>query len=149
MIDGVKITPLKQLLDERGKVMHMLRVDDSHFEKFGEIYFSCVEPSAIKAWHIHSEMVLNYAVPFGKIKLVLFDDREHSPTQGEIMELFTGPDNYQLVTIPPKIWNGFKGLGNTMSIVANCATIPHRAEEISRLDPHSNHIPYTWEIRHG
>ena len=40
MIEGVKIPPLKQIIDERGKVMHMLRNDSPNFEKFGEIYFS-------------------------------------------------------------------------------------------------------------
>ena len=30
MINGVKITPLKQIFDERGKVMHMLREDLLH-----------------------------------------------------------------------------------------------------------------------
>ena len=38
MIDGVTITPLKQIFDERGKVMHMMRDDSSVFSKFGEIY---------------------------------------------------------------------------------------------------------------
>ena len=37
MIDGVKITPLKQIVDERGKVMHLLRCDSAIFQKFGEI----------------------------------------------------------------------------------------------------------------
>ena len=45
--------------------MHMLRCDAPHFERFGEIYFSGVNPGAIKAWHIHREMTLNYAVPVG------------------------------------------------------------------------------------
>ena len=90
MIEGVKITPLRQILDERGKVMHMLRNNDAHFQSFGEIYFSCVYPGAIKAWHLHKEMTLNYAVPHGRIKLVLFDNREGSRTQGEIQEIFLG-----------------------------------------------------------
>jgi len=88
MIEGVKITPLRQILDERGKVMHMLRNNDAHFQSFGEIYFSCVYPGAIKAWHLHKEMTLNYAVPHGEIKLVLYDNREESGTQGEIQEIF-------------------------------------------------------------
>ena len=104
MIDGVIITPLKQILDERGKVMHMLKNSDPHFSTFGEIYFSCIYPDAIKAWHIHSKMTLNYAVPHGKIKFVLYDNREKSPTRGEIQEIFIGPDNYVLVTVPP--WSG-------------------------------------------
>lgn len=148
MIEGVIITPLRQILDERGKVMHMLRADASHFKGFGEIYFSCVHGGAIKAWHIHKKMTLNYAVPYGKIKLVLYDSREKSPTKGNLIELFLGPDNYQLITIPPMVWNGFKGIGTETSIVANCASIPHDPYEIERLDPFTNKIPYFWDIKH-
>ncbi|QUW01689.1 dTDP-4-dehydrorhamnose 3,5-epimerase family protein [Chloracidobacterium sp. MS 40/45] len=149
MIDGVAVRPLRQIPDERGKIMHMLRADAPHFEQFGEIYFSCVYPGAIKAWHIHKAMTLNYAVIVGRIKLVLYDDREHSPTRGELMELFIGDGNYALVTIPPRIWNGFKGIGTETAIVANCATLPHDPEEIERMDPFTDRIPYRWDIRHG
>lgn len=149
MIDGVTIRPLRQILDERGKIMHMLRADAPHFQAFGEIYFSCVFPDVIKGWHIHEKMTLNYAVPHGRIKLVLFDDRPKSPTKGEVQEIFLGPDNYNLVTIPPLVWNGFKGFGNEMAIVANCSDIPHDPTEIRRMDPFDPSIPYKWEIRHG
>ena len=148
MINGVIITPLKQILDERGKVMHMLRGDSANFQGFGEIYFSCVHPGAIKGWHIHKEMVLNYAVPYGNIKFVLYDDRVTSSTRGELQEIFLGVDNYCLVTVPPLVWNGFKGIGQEMAIVANCSSIPHRADEIDRLDPFDPLIPYSWEIKH-
>lgn len=149
MIDGVRISPLKQILDERGKIMHMLRSDAQWFTGFGEIYFSCVYPGAVKAWHIHQRMILNYAVPQGRIKLVLYDDRADSLTRGQVQEIFLGPDNYCLVTIPPLVWNGFKGIGTEMALVANCASIPHDPQEIARLDPADNSIPYDWGIRHG
>ena len=148
VIEGVLVTPLRQIPDERGKVMHMLREDDPHFERFGEIYFSFVYPGVIKGWHLHARMMLNYAVICGMVKLVLYDDREGSPTQKNLMELFVGEDNYCLVRIPPGVWNGFKGLGVKPAIVANCATIPHDPEEIRRLDPFDESVPYDWEIRH-
>lgn len=148
MIDGVRVTPLKQILDERGKVMHMLRKDSEGFQGFGEIYFSCVYPGAIKGWHLHKKMILNYAVPHGHIKFVLYDDREGSPTQGKVQEIFMGPDNYCLVTVPPRIWNGFKGIGTGMAIVANCASISHDPEEMERRDPFDPSIPYHWELKH-
>lgn len=148
MIEGVKLTPLKQILDERGKVMHMLRSDAEGFKSFGEIYFSCVYPGAIKGWHIHKEMILNYAVPHGDIKFVLYDDRPNSKTKGEVQEIFLGPTNYMLVTVPPMVWNGFKGIGTEMAIVANCASIAHYPDEISRKDPFDPSIPYNWDIKH-
>jgi dTDP-4-dehydrorhamnose 3,5-epimerase len=149
MIKDVIIVPLKQIPDERGKIMHMLRSNDPHFEGFGEIYFSFIYPGVIKGWHLHRKMTLNYAVPFGMVKLVLYDDRNASPTRGIIKELFLGEDNYMLVKIPPGIWNGFKGIGTKLSIVANCATIPHDPQEILRKNPFSKDIPYNWELKHG
>ena len=148
MIDGVKITPKKQFFDERGKVMHMLRRDDQEFDDFGEIYFSCTYPNAIKAWHLHKEMTLNYAVVSGQIKFVLYDDRESSKTKGKVQELFISPENYYLVTVPPLIWNGFKSVGSESAIVANCSSHPHRDDEIVRLPYSDPSIPYSWDIEH-
>lgn len=148
MIDGLIITPLKQIVDERGKVMQMLRSDDGHFSSFGEVYFSSVHPGAIKGWHIHHRMILNYAVPHGAIKFVLYDDRHGSRSQGMLQEIFLGPDNYCLVTVPPMVWNGFKGVGTETALVANCASIPHDPDEIERKDPFDSSIPYDWAIKH-
>ena len=58
MIEGIKTTTLKQIEDDRGKVMHMLRSDSENFKKFGEIYFSTVHPNKIKGWHLHTKMTL-------------------------------------------------------------------------------------------
>lgn len=148
MIDGVLIHPLKPLPDERGNVMHMLKATDPHFERFGEIYFSMVHPGAVKGWHRHARMTINYAVVVGTIKLVLYDDRPQSATQGELQELVVGESCYCLVKVPPLVWNGFKGVGITSAIVANCATIPHDPAEIERLDPMSKQIPYEWALKH-
>ena len=148
MIDGVVITPLHQIFDERGKVMHMLREDSPNFLRFGEIYFSCTYPGAIKAWHLHKQMTLNYAVIHGEIKYVLYDDRPDSKTRGCIQEFFLSPENYCLVTVPPLIWNGFKGIGDKVSIVANCATLPHHPHEIERKSAFDPSIPYDWQIQH-
>lgn len=149
MIKGVIIKPLKRIYDERGAVFHMIRCDDPNFEKFGEIYFSLVYPNVIKGWHLHTEMTLNYAVISGTIKLVLYDNRPKSSTRGETMEIFIGDDNYLLITIPPQVWNGFKGVGIKPAIVANCATIPYNPKEIKRMDPLNNKIiKYNWDIKY-
>ncbi len=148
MIEGVVVTPLRQIFDERGKVMHMLREDSPAFSKFGEIYFSCTYPGAIKAWHLHKKMTINYAVIHGAIKCVLYDDRPDSKTRGCIEEHFLSPENYCLLTVPPLIWNGWKGIGDKESIVANCANIAHDPNEIERLFPNDGSIPYDWKIQH-
>lgn len=149
MINGVIIKKLRKIPDERGMILHMLRRNDIEFKEFGEIYFSMVHPGVVKGWHLHKKMILNYAVIQGMIKLVLFDDRKQSSTKGELMEIFTGEDNYNLITIPSGVWNGFKGIGIKPAIVANCSTLPHDPKEIIRMDPFNNKIiKYDWAIKH-
>ena len=148
MIDGVQIVQLQRIPDERGTILHMLRVTDPHFQQFGEIYFSTIYKGVVKGWHWHREMTLNYACIFGRVKLVLFDERPDSSTRGEIMEIFLGPDNYSLVIIPPELWNGFKGMSDPLAIIANCCTHPHDPSRSQRLDPFENHIPYDWAVKH-
>jgi dTDP-4-dehydrorhamnose 3,5-epimerase len=148
VIEGVRVVQLSRIPDERGTVMHMLRATDQHFQQFGEIYFSTVYPGVVKGWHRHRDMTLHYAVPHGRIKLVLYDERPDSPTRGELMELFLGQDNYALAIVPPEVWNGFKGMSDPYALVANCCTHPHDPARSSRLDPFQNHIPYDWSVRH-
>jgi dTDP-4-dehydrorhamnose 3,5-epimerase len=149
VIDGVKIVPLRQIVDERGKIMHMLKATDEHFTTFGEIYFSCAWPGTVKAWHIHKTMTLNNAVIVGRAKLVLYDLRDDSPTKGELQEVFLGEDNYVLVQIPPGIANGYKAYGDSMVILANAGSEPHDPDELVRMDPFENDIPYDWALRQG
>ena len=147
MIDGVKVIPLRQIVDERGKIMHMVKATDPHFVGFGEIYFSCAWPGAIKAWHIHTRMTVNNAVMVGRAKLVMYDMREKSSTRGVLQEVFFGEDNYCLVQIPPGIANGYKAYGDRMVVMANCASEPHDPTEMLRVDPLSPDIPYDWSLR--
>jgi len=147
MIDGVIIKDLKKFSDERGAVFHYLKMSDGLLLKFDEVYFSLVYPGAIKAWHIHKERVLNYCVPYGAIKLVLFDDRIGSKTIGERMELFIGQDNYVIVHIPPRVWNGFKGLGNDRSLVANCTDYAYTPDGITYRPFDEPYFNYDWGIK--
>ena len=146
MIEGVKITPLKQIKDNRGKIMHMMRNDNPIFEKFGEIYFSTINPGTMKAWHLHKEATLNYACIKGEVNLVLYDDRKKSATCGKYQNLILSPEKYFLVTIPPFIWNGFKGIDDSESIIANCITLPHNEKEMVRKDPTDKYFNYNWSF---
>lgn len=145
MIEGVKITNLKKIEDHRGSVLPMLRSDSKVFQSFGEIYFSTIFNNSIKAWHLHKKAVLNYACIKGKVKLVLFDDRNESSSYGKYSEYILTPDNYFLITIPPFIWNGFKGLDKLESIVANCINLPHDENEMVRKDHDDKYFKYNWK----
>lgn len=138
MISGVTVRPLKVFSDERGATLHMLRANDPHFEKFGEVYFSTVFQGAVKAWHFHRSKTVNFAVPLGMVRLVVFAG------EGPVEEIRLGRDAYQLVSIRPGHWYGFQGLTPGESLVANCADEPFDPGEADRLPPDTDRIPFTW-----
>ena len=147
MIDGVILRPLRIIPDSRGAIMHMLRSDAPDFAGFGEVYFSCIEPDAIKAWRKHTRMTMQLCVPSGAVEVVLFDARADSPTKGTVQTVMLSPqatETYALLIIPPGIWNGFRGVGETTSVIANCASLPHDPSEAESLPSGDPSIPYTW-----
>ncbi|MBQ9407476.1 MAG: dTDP-4-dehydrorhamnose 3,5-epimerase family protein [Desulfovibrio sp.] len=148
-ITGVRIQPLAIFPTPDGAVLHMLRPGAALFsdfgEGFGEIYFSEVLSGHVKAWKRHAHQTQHFAVPVGKIKIVLFDDREHSTTRGVLRELLLGrPDHYDLLRIPVNVWYGFTAIGDTSALICNCADIPHDPKEGITLPANDPSIPYRW-----
>lgn len=145
-IAGVDYTPLKIIPTEGGPVMHMLRNDSPLFSKFGEVYFSEVDPGATKAWKRHKEMTQHFAVPVGQLRVVLYDSRQDSDSFGQVQEFTLGrPDDYCLLRIPPMVWYGFTAVGQTPALVVNCADMTHSPDESERIEKDSPAIPYIWE----
>ena len=130
MIKDIVVTHLDVIDTPSGNVMHGMKETSAGYAGFGEAYFSQVDKGAIKAWKRHKKMTLNLVVPVGKIKFVLFDDREVSNTQ--FQEVIISKDSYYRLTVPPMIWMGFQGLSSSCSILLNIANIVHNAEEVDR-----------------
>lgn len=146
-IEGVKVVPLKVFSDERGSVSHMLRNTDPFFVQFGEIYFSTINHGVTKAWKNHKTVTANYACINGQVRFVMYDDRENSPSKGQIIEAVIGQDNHCLVVVPPGVWNGFQGLAAPHSIVASCSTEVYNPDEFERINPDSSRVPYQWSMQ--
>jgi len=64
-IDGVQITPLRVIPDERGWLMEILRCDDPHFHAFGQVYMTTAYPNVVKAWHYHRKQTDNFTCVSG------------------------------------------------------------------------------------
>jgi len=144
-IDGVSITELRQISDDRGAVLHMLRRDVPEFTSFGECYFSEVLPGAIKAWKRHRAQTQNLAVPVGRIRLVIYDDRGESATRGNLKVLELGrPDAYVRLRIPPGLWYGFMCISATPALLANCTDLPHDPADSELRTVNDSSIPYVW-----
>ena len=142
MIKDIVVTHLDVIDTPGGYVMHGMKETSAGYAGFGEAYFSQVDKGTIKAWKRHKKMILNLMVPVGKIKFVLFDDRELSNTQ--FQEFIISKDNYCRLTLPPMVWMGFQGLSNGRSMLLNIANIEHDPSEVDRLEIEK--INYDWSI---
>lgn len=143
-IDGVLIVPLKVIGDDRGSIMHVLRSDAPHFQQFGEAYFSTILPKMMKGWKLHKQSTSNMTVPVGKVRFVLHDIREKSPTRWQFQEVILGPgDLYQLLVIPVGVAYAWKNEDDDVATILNCATVPWSAEEGIAIPLEA--YPYNWE----
>jgi dTDP-4-dehydrorhamnose 3,5-epimerase len=151
LIQGVNVKPLKLIADERGYLMEMMRSDDPFFQKFGQSYVSVAYPGVVKGWHFHKVQTDHFVIVKGMMKVVLYDQREGSPTKGLINEFFMGEKNPILVTIPPGVVHGMKGIGTEPAMLVNVPTELYKYDKPDeyRIDPHKNDIPYDWDRKDG
>jgi dTDP-4-dehydrorhamnose 3,5-epimerase len=151
VIEGVVQKRLKVVPDERGYLMEMLRSDDPFYQKFGQVYLSVVNPGVVKGWHYHEKQTDHFVIVKGMAKVVLYDRREGSATHGEVNEFFLGDRNPTLITIPPLVLHGMKGIGAEAAYLVNIPTETYDYEKPDehRVDPHSGEVPYDWSLREG
>lgn len=151
MIEGVKTKSLKVIPDERGFLMEMLRNDDEVFESFGQTYLTTCYPHVVKGWHYHRVQTDHFVCVKGMAKVVLYDGREGSATNGEVNEFFMGKLNPILLKIPPLVMHGFKAVGDESAYIVNCPTEVYNYDEPDefRLPYDTDEIPYDWDVKMG
>lgn len=156
-LEGIRVYDLKKLPDERGFLAEVLRQDWRellHDEWIVQTNLSMSYPGIIRAWHRHSRGQVDYLVVLqGVLKIVAYDDRVNSPTQGRIVEIVATADQLQAVRIPGYYWHGTKTLGYKPSIslyfftklydYANPDEERRPWNDATIIDPRTNE-PYDW-----
>jgi dTDP-4-dehydrorhamnose 3,5-epimerase len=135
-LDGVILTPLKQIHNPKGDIFHAMKKSDDGFDGFGEAYFSTIHKDDIKGWKQHTKMTLNLIVPTGEIEFVVYDEK--------IKDFFTvklSQNNYQRLTVKPGLWMAFRGIDEN-NMLLNLASIEHDYEEAINID--LKDISYEW-----
>lgn len=145
-IHDLKLIQLKQIVDERGAVLHYLKADLEEFKGFGEAYFSKINADVVKGWKYHHRVHQNFCVPFGTVMIVVYDNRETSPTFGAIDEIILNDnEEYQLLSMPPCLWYSFKCISNSHSLLSNIVNEVHDPLESKSLPLNNHDIPYEWK----
>jgi dTDP-4-dehydrorhamnose 3,5-epimerase len=85
------------------------------------------------------------------MKVALYDAREDSPTYRAINEFFVGEKNPVLISVPPRVYHGFKAIGTETAYFLSIPTLPYNYEEPDeyRLPPDTKEIPYDWVLTPG
>jgi dTDP-4-dehydrorhamnose 3,5-epimerase len=144
MIEGVRIKNLKEIRDQRGRLMEIFRVSDTGINP-RQVYLTTAYEGVIKDkdfFHMHKNQTDNMCCIKGRIKLVLVDTRENSATKGRIDEFEIGKGNFCLVTIPRGVLHAFKSLEDE-AIVINCID-----QEYNRESPDEYRVKneyYNWD----
>lgn len=151
LISGVQVKKLRLIPDERGYLMEMLRCDWPEFESFAQAYVTACYAGVYKAWHYHKLQTDHFVCVSGMAKVVLFDDREESPTRGEINEFHIGQLNPVLLKIPPLVYHGFTAEGNAPALIINFPTQLYNYQQPDEYRRPYNDpaISYNWEVKHG
>ncbi|MDX9744254.1 MAG: WxcM-like domain-containing protein [Arcobacteraceae bacterium] len=135
-MDGVILTPLKQIHHPKGDIFHGMKKSDIGYDGFGEAYFSTIHRDDIKGWKKHTKMTLNLIVPFGEIEFVVYDEGTK-----EFFNVKLSHQNYQRLTVKVGLWMAFRGIGE-YNMLLNLASIEHDPSEAINID--LKEIKYEW-----
>jgi dTDP-4-dehydrorhamnose 3,5-epimerase len=134
-MDGIILSPLKQITHPKGDIFHAMKESDEGFIGFGEAYFSTINKDVIKGWKKHTEMTLNLVVVTGEVEFVVYDG-------SCFFNITLSKNNYQRLTIKPNLWLAFRGLF-TENMLLNLASIEHNPTESENVD--LNFFDYNWD----
>lgn len=149
MIHDVEVRDLQVNLDERGHLVEAFRSDWDEYEPEPAMsYYSVTYPGIIRAWHRHLRGQVDYfTCPQGRIKIGIYDDREESPTKGELDTFVIGEDKPRVVRVPGDCWHGFKAIGTKPALMVNYPSELYDYEEPDeeRLPWDTDEIPLDWD----
>lgn len=145
-IHDLILSPLKQIGDERGAVFHFLNANSPTFHGFGEAYYSKIFENVVKGWKCHNTIYQNFCVPYGTVRIVIYDKRFDSPSYNTIEEIvLDDAEQYSMLSMPPGLWYAFKCESKGFSLLANIISIKHDPSESQNLPIDSKEIPYEWK----
>jgi len=135
-LDGIVLTPLKQIHNPKGDIFHAMKKSDEGFNGFGEAYFSTINQNDIKGWKKHTKMTLNLVVPVGEIEFIVYNENSK-----EFFSIKLSQNNYQRLTVTPNLWMAFRGVDEN-NMLLNLASIEHNPSEA--LNKELDEISYEW-----
>ena len=150
--DGVTFRDAATHVDDRGTVCELFDPRwDWHPDPLVFAYTFTLRPGRIKGWGLHREHEDRYFLLAGELEVVLYDEREDSPTRGLVASVVLSEYRRRLMNIPAGVWHANRNLGERDVVVVNFPTIPydHANPDKYRLPLDTDRIPHTFESGSG
>lgn len=149
---GVTFRDATTHVDDRGSLCEMFDERwDWHPDPLVYAYFATIRPGVVKGWALHLEHDDRYFTVSGDLEVVLYDEREGSPTHGLVSKIYLTEHRRRLMSIPRGVWHADHNVGQTDVVLANFPTVPydHAKPDKYRLPLDTDRIPYSFEGAHG
>ena len=148
VIDGVVVRPANTIVDERGE---MFEIYDPAWGIMAAplvyAYHVLIRPGKVKGWVYHELQDDRLTLVSGVVRIVLYDMREGSPTQGVVQEINLSERNRALVIIPRRVVHAVQNIGDCDATFVNLPTraYDHANPDKYRIDMKSGQIPYKFD----
>jgi dTDP-4-dehydrorhamnose 3,5-epimerase len=152
LIDGVRLRPAITHADERGTLCEIF----NPAWQFGAaplvyVYQLTIRPGKVKGWHKHHLHTDRIFISQGTVKVVLYDDRQDSPTYRKVNEIYRSEHHRTIMTIPPFVFHAHQNIGQTEALLISMPTRPynHLDPDVFRLPLENDYIPYRFQQKLG
>lgn len=147
LIEGVCVQEVKNVVKDDGFLTEVFRrdweLDDGVVDQAFQV---TLFPGKVSAWHKHRLTTDRLFVNHGQLKVVLYDDRDHSSTNGMVNEFRAGIVRPVLLIVPPDVWHGVQNLGDEPGTILNLPDRAYRYDDPDhwRVPADSPEIPYSF-----
>ena len=140
MIDGVRLTPVRSFVDDRGFLSQILPEGCVGGFPVRRIYATGnFARGTVRGFHKHSRERKAFFAAAGSAKFVAVDDREQSPTRGRVESFVLSQRSPAVLEVPTGVYTGWMSLEDG-TVVLGASSEPFDAEnpDDERLDPYAH-----------
>lgn len=147
LISGVRVKEVAHVVKDNGYLTEVWRGDwDLGPPALAQVFQVLIEAHGVSAWHVHRRATDRLFACHGLLKIVLFDARRGSSTEGRVNVFRCGTPRPMLVVVPPGVWHGTQNLAADPALLLNLPDRAYAYEDPDhwRLPPDTDRIPYSF-----
>ncbi|OGQ49796.1 MAG: dTDP-4-dehydrorhamnose 3,5-epimerase [Deltaproteobacteria bacterium RIFCSPLOWO2_02_FULL_47_10] len=119
VIEGVVVRKVEKYRDRRGWLVETFRKDEAGAFRPAMSHISMTHAGVSRGPHEHNEQTDYFFFLGSTFSVVLWDNREGSPTYKTRMIIEAGDASPSIIIIPPRVVHGYRNIGRSDGFVIN------------------------------